>query len=152
MQKNATVTVNPLPAKVRKAADESVVSSAVLQNDDHVAVGVEAGKSYEVEGTIFVTAANGTPDLKLAFDTPAGTTMMIGYVSAETAANEEVMTVDGAGSARIQIPVNDIVQIAVHGTVEVTTSGNLQFQWSQFASNANAVTVKEGSYLKVMEM
>ncbi len=152
VQKSATVTVNPLAPKVRKAADESVASNATLQNDDHLAVGVEAGKSYEVEGTIFVTAANGTPDLKLAFDTPAGTTLMIGYVSAETATNEEVMTVDGAGSARIQIPTNDTVQIAVHGTVEVTASGNLQFQWSQFASNASAVTVKEGSYLKVTEI
>jgi hypothetical protein len=142
----------PPPMHVRKSVNESAVSTAALQNDDQLLVGVQAGKAYEVEGVVFATSNSGTPDLRTAFTAPGGSDVMIGYIATGASGDDEVLQASGVSSARIAIPANQVIQVVVHGTVVAGADGNLQWQWAQFAANANAVTVKKGSYLRVTEI
>lgn len=144
----------PLPPfEIRKSANESVTNSAALQNDDHLAVSVEAGKTYIVEGAIFAASPSATPDIRIAFEVPSGSDMSIGHISAAGAAVDGgLLETSGASSVRIQLPANTSVPIMIKGTVVAGATGVLQLKWAQWGSNATAVTVKKGSYLRVEEI
>ncbi len=150
-----TVTVNAPPTvnAVRKSADESVTVNAVLQSDDELSVSVESGRTYFVEGALFVSSTSATPDIRLAFTTPGGSEFDIGHVSAAGAAVDGgVLETSGASSIRIQIPANTVTPIMLKGSVVAGADGTFALSWAQFASNAAAVLVREGSYLKITEL
>jgi hypothetical protein len=129
---------------VRKSANESVTSSTALQNDDQLKLTLLANKTYIVEGIIVVSSTNVNPDIKIAFTSPTGSAMTIGYTNDQ---NEAVLT-SGAASSVIQVP-NGTTSIFIRGTVKtLSTGGDLQLRWAQNASNANATTVLQGSFLK----
>lgn len=149
-----TVMVSAAVTAVRKSTDESVTNSTSLQNDDELAVTVLAGKTYVVEGMLVASSTSGTPDIKIALTSPSGSSMAVGHVSAAGAeVDGGVLQASGSSSgARVHLPASVPTPIIIRGTVVVTNSGTLQLQWAQFASNANAVIVGKGSYLKVEEL
>lgn len=141
------------PFQIRKSANESVNALVTLQNDDHLAVRVEAGKTYIVEGAIFAVSPSATPDIRIAFEVPSGSDMSIGHISAAgSAVDGGLLETSEASSIRIQLPANTPVPIMIQGTVVAGASGVLQLKWAQWASNQNVVTVKKGSYLSVQEI
>ena len=141
-----------LSAKVRKSTDESATTTA-LQDDDQLAVLVEAGKTYIVGGAVFASAGSATPDIRIGFAVPGGSEMSIGYISVVgQLAGSGLLESSGISSERIQLPSNTPVPVMIKGTIVAGATGPLQLQWAQFASNANSVTVKKGSYLKVEEI
>ncbi len=136
--------------KVRKLADENVVSSTTLQNDDHLAFPIAANETWSFSGWLIVTSASGTPDLRLAFTVPAGATLRwSGFGDGNTGADHEVIVTSGfvdvfqvtGGSWRDWVQVRGIV-------VNGANAGTVQMQWAQNVSNGSAMTIQAGSYLQ----
>lgn len=131
--------------KVRKLIDETVTNSTVLQNDDSLKLTLLDNKTYIIDGVIFASSTSPTPDIKIAFFGPTGSTITIGYTNDV----DEAVLGSGLSSARIEVPTSASRSIHIKGTIKTTsTSGDLQLKWSQFATSANGVTVMEGSYLR----
>lgn len=149
------VHVGPDPIiKVRKAATESVVNSASLQDDDHLVVFLQANKTYIITGVFFASSTSATPDIKVAFDIPAGATMDIGVSAAsDSFRHAQFLESDNMASSEIPITANTPLVISVDGTIKAgATEGYVILRWAQSSSNSNSVSVLEGSYLKVEEM
>lgn len=138
------------PVSVRKTANETVNNSAVLQNDDELAIAVEANLTYDFDAEIIYNSGT-TPDIKFAWTFPAGLTMFyavyaagggvfLGYNEIETS----VPVLDGIGSA---------VGMLLKGTVIVSsTAGTLQLQWAQNTATASNTVVQPGSYIRLKKI
>ncbi len=144
--------------KIRKPVDESVASSTALQNDDDLKVTLAANKTYIVDGAIFISSASANPGFKMAFTVPTGATMDLGYSALSPGpgrlqAQGELLENSGTASQEIPMRANTPVVIHVSGTVKVgSTSGDVTLQWAQFTSDATAVKVMEGSYLRADQL
>jgi len=132
---------------IRKSADETVTTSATLQNDDEFTWPVAIG-NYIIRGWLYLsTTANG--GFKLAFTTPATTTIAI---------RQHVWNAGTSGAAGTQVTSGTAVIATtaaltacyIDGTIEVTVSGTFTMQFAQNASHADATTVKEGSFLELV--
>lgn len=153
--------LNALNGFVRKTADESVTSSATLQNDNHLTLSIPAAGTYIIDLRLFASsAANAAGDLQVGFTFPAGT-MHVGYgVLANTLASGSSGTAEfgaslsvasGAAAAGIGLSTTVTHQI-INAIFIATASGTLQVQWAQLASNASASTVKAGSYMTMRQV
>lgn len=131
--------------KVRKATNQSIANSTVLQNDNDLKLGLAADKTYIIDGVLFASSTSATPDIVIAFHGQTNSTITIGYTND---VNEMVLG-SGATSTRINLPANTPTSIHFHGTVVTgSTSGDLKLKWAQATSNGNAATVMQGSYLR----
>jgi len=140
---------------VRKTADESVTSSAVLQNDDQLLFSIPQAGTYVFEFVIFATsAANAAGDIQIQVIGPAGTFTFGGNGLDITLASGNTGTVNTAGiSTTVNFGVSTTqTMILIKGILVATASGTLQLQWAQQASNANATTVKAGSHMTVRQV
>lgn len=130
-----------------KAADESIISNATLQNDDDLFIALPANSLWAIQGFITVTCASATPDFAMAFTIPAAATMRI-FAHNVSYANKIELTSSGA-SAAFALDIPDHGEIWFDGYVKTgATAGNLQYQWTQNASTATATIVKVGSWLR----
>lgn len=154
--------LNSAMAYVHKSADESVTSSATLQNDNHLVYALPAIGTYCFEAHLFVvSAANAAGDIQVGWSFPTGTLHFKGQGPHNTLAS--LLQADGewaaatsatSGTTAIPYGVSTgsagfVVGITLQGQLIATATGNLQLMWAQYASNANATTVKAGSYLRV---
>ena len=99
---------------------------------------------------VIASTTSATPDVKIAFTSPAGSDMNIGYVAASgSSSGGGILQKSGVASARIPLPANTPTPIMIRGTITVLSAGTLQLRWAQFASNAKAVDIAKGSYLRV---
>lgn len=142
---------------VHKTADESVISSTTMQNDNHLLVSVAANAEYEIE---LQMAANGSAagDIKLQWTIPSGATTQRFCRGPDTSS--------AGSSAATTIRCNGVTN--GHGTainyglfstseqswieermyiVTAGTAGVVQLQWAQNASTATNTTVEAGSYI-----
>lgn len=131
----------------RKTADESVTSSTVLQNDDHLVLAVEANTVYEFEMLLSLFGAT-AGDFKFQFAVPAAATIFgswVGYDTALVSAN--LLFVNAVTSIGVSNVLN--LPLMVKGIARVgATAGNMQLQWAQDVSNGTATIVRADSYLK----
>jgi hypothetical protein len=161
-QMNAHVRDNltALNGFVRKTADESVTSSATLQNDNELSIAIPAAGTYEIDVHLIVTsAANAAGDIRVGATFPAGTmTMMLDALDVSLAASNTGTIVRAA--AAITSGVDPALGFGastsqtyahVKFLFVATASGTFQFQWAQSASNANATTVKANSLLTMVQ-
>lgn len=142
---------------VVKSADESVTSSAVLQNDNHLAFSVPQAGSYKFRIALRVSsAANAAGDIQLGFTFPAGTLYWGAFGLDETLASGSAgqyrskFDVDAASPTAAAFPFGASTtetMIVIEGLLVATGAGTLQFQWAQNTSNANATNVLAGSHL-----
>jgi hypothetical protein len=139
-----------------KTADESVVSSITLQNDDHLVLAVLANREYLVDWSLRIDGAT-AGDFKYAFTGPAGATMVwesMGHGVADTTNVAQAVT-----------DVAAIGTVVTHGTLGVGTTsrvrgggrlivggtaGNLQLQWAQGTSSASATRVFANSWIRAL--
>jgi hypothetical protein len=152
--------LNALNGFVRKTADESVTSSTALQNDNELLYTIPGAGSYIFDVTLFaVSAANAAGDLLIGFSFPAGT-CHFGAAGADAGiASGHIQTGEWVGALSATSGVTNIgyglsttvLMIRLHGLLIATASGTLQLMWAQAASNANASTVKAGSFLEVKQ-
>lgn len=138
-------TANPGFGK-KKTADESVTSSTVLQNDNHLVVPVKAYRRYMfyVWGSFYSDPA---ADFKYAFDVPSGCDgSYITYRLNETNVNPLPAsdTISSGGSED---------EFWLRGYLYTgSTAGNITLQWAQNTSNVVATTLFTGSLMVLYEL
>jgi len=143
---------------VLKTADESVTSSTAQQNDNELLLAVEANVTYIGALVVAATsAANAAGDINIGYTFPSGATLHFWSIGAHNAlasgsqADLEAIVRLSATSGTTVTPYGlstaniNIVQPLLLTTS--STAGTLQMQWAQQSSNANASTVKAGSYM-----
>jgi len=137
-----------------KSVDETVTSSAVLQNDDALVVALLANSVYWVD-LLLVIDAGGTPDIQIGFTGPSGTTLALAAHSIQTGGATDgdtklvVVNALSTGFPFGGLGAGVISGLLASGRVSVGgTPGNLQLQWAQNVSNATATIVKAGSVLR----
>ncbi len=147
-----------VPLVVRKTGDESVTSSAALQDDDELFFAIGASDIWVAHFVIGYNAAT-TGDFQFAFSVPSGATgrqFMMGLNSASTGVTGSLTvfsttdlttgnTFGGGG-------VND-ASIAFDITVvNSTNAGNVKLRWAQGTSDGTATIVRANSYLQAMRV
>ncbi|MGW3421283.1 glycosyl hydrolase family 28-related protein [Streptomyces phaeochromogenes] len=142
----------------RKTADETVTSSTTLQDDDHLALAVESGHTYDFK--VFMLVDGGvTGDLKTAFTFPTGSTLHFtgrgpttGLASGsggdcefngrQSATSGSTTISFGTSGSRLGITLEGILIVG-------STAGSFQLQWAQNTSDGTGTTLKAGSYIKL---
>jgi hypothetical protein len=137
----------------RKSADEPVISSTVLQDDNHLFLPMLASETWTWEGFILYDGAT-TADLKIAFTVPAGATGAWGVVGADvtTTTSLNVTSFGAYGDANTislgALGAGTLACAFVQGTVIMSgTAGNLQLRWAQVASIATNTNIFTNSWL-----
>ena len=146
--KYATPTTPPTIKTVRKSSDQTVTSSTTLVNDSQLLFAVAANETYIFQAWLYTYAADGTPDIKVTFTGPAGSTVL--WSSSQVifnAAAATTLTVVAPGGTTGDLFVDSNLRaIQLYGTIlNSGTAGNLQFQFAQNTSSANGTSVKAGS-------
>lgn len=138
---------------VFKTADESVTSSAALQDDNHLFLPVEVNAAYRVEGFILYEGAT-TGDMLMGWSGPASATFdwtpggqnntnASIQVDRGTISTSKQVGTAGAGAA------NQVVALPVGYLQTGATAGTLTFRWAQGTSDATATIVLTGSHLRM---
>jgi hypothetical protein len=137
--------------RVTKTADEIVNNSSVLQNDDHLVLAVEANQSYIMLLFTRGTSVTATPDLKIGWSVPAGTSMSWNSINnlgtAATAEETEASALTqniGAGQQKGMVSAGVVI---VGGT-----AGNIQLQWAQATATAENTTMRQGSWMALIKL
>ncbi|MBD9700637.1 hypothetical protein IHE56_00730 [Streptomyces sp. ID01-12c] len=143
---------------VRKTADESVTSSTTLQNDNELVLAVSANCTYAFRVWLLATdATDANGDIKFAFTFPASavchfsgrgphTLLASGafgdgeYIGRNTATSGSTVASYGLTTSVIGIEITGLLIVGAN-------AGNLQLQWAQNTSDANATTVQAGSFM-----
>lgn len=136
----------------RKTTTESVTSSTVLQDDDHLFVSIDATTYYEVTCMI---RYDGDPagDLQTAWSMPGGTSWS--YVAAGLDVTTTAYSGDQTGAFNQSdtpsfgcITGGVVCGVLIHGLLTTSaTAGQLKFRWSQRTASATATRVLPDSYL-----
>lgn len=149
----------------RKTANETV-SGTTLQNDDHLILALEAGKAYEVRGTLYCERASGSSNLNLAWTVPGGTgtgtsnsTMLIAFyaferknsgnrdIGGDTRTQSGTGAPDGAGEVGLS---TNLVVVTITGMIITgTTAGNLTLQWAPTTGGGDQVRLLANSFMSV---
>ncbi|MDX2697018.1 hypothetical protein [Streptomyces ipomoeae] len=155
---NLAVTGIGARSYVRKTADESVTSSTTLQNDNELVLAVSASATYFFRVWLMATdATDANGDIKFAFTFPTGavchfsgkgphTLLASGafgdgeYIARNTATSGSTVASYGLTTSVIGIELTGLLIVS-------GTAGNLQLQWAQNTSDANATTVQAGSFM-----
>lgn len=140
----------------RKTARETVTSSDVLQNDDHLTVTVEANAVYRVEAALKYGAGT-TGDFKFGFTAPAGATLDWGGGQVGTSGLSSESGSDLHSSKTLAdtfttggIGATTWLQAHVVGLLVVSsTAGSFTLQWAQGVSDATATNLELGSWLRL---
>jgi hypothetical protein len=143
---------------VRKTVDESVTSSTTLQNDDVLLLPVGVNEIWQCEFDLLVVGSN-AGDLKVAFTFPTGGTISLSSSAVNSADVPDYMIFEATTSPTSSSSFG-IIQtssppqfISIRGVyVNGGTSGNVQLQWAQVASQGTATTVKANSTLWAMKL
>jgi hypothetical protein len=140
---------------VRKPSDESIPSSTVLQDDDHLVLPVAANEIWLVRYNLKVTIPV-TPQMKMAFTFPASGDINLSGTEFNAAGTLTKITFQGTttptatqdflGSASNRHIVLDGV------FVNAGNAGNLVLQWAQNVSNASATIMKANSTLWAVKL
>ena len=141
-----------------KAGDESVSSAdtgTTLQDDDDLQFTLGASAYYEIEMRLHITCASTTPEFKFAYVAIDGTWGLQGIFSTNTA-SFEVVAVQSTGSATQDTAdlngTND-GYLTMKGIAATGGAGGLfKLQWAQNVSDATAVVVKAGSYMRATKL
>lgn len=131
---------------VRKTADETIVSSTVLQDDDHLVLAIGANEVWHIRLILLYTSP-AAADIKYSWTIPVGATITWGNMHPVENAYELYDTsgtttagVSTSGGTR-DITFADI--IVINGA----NAGNVQFQWAQNTSNVGNTKVLANSCL-----
>lgn len=143
-----TVTSGATVKSVRKSADQTVTSSTTLVNDNQLKFAVAANETYIFQAWLYTYAADGTPDIKVTFTGPSGSTVL--WSSSQVifnAGGATTLTVVSPGATAADLFVDaNLRAIQLYGTISNgATAGDLQFQFAQNTSSANGTSVKAGS-------
>jgi len=150
------------PKVVIKQADESTSADTTLNDDSELYVYLPPNSMFEIFMSIdYYTNANVTPDIKVAWNLTnvemvtyrkcvgldIGAATYYGDVKTYTRGSANVISYGGSDTADVYLHANETAIVKTN-----TTGGIVTLQWAQSASNANATTVKAGSYIKATKL
>lgn len=141
------------PRSVYKTADESVTSSIVPQDDNHLLMSVSANGVYAFDMYLDVES-DPAGDILMGFTFPAGSSV------SWTENGVSLGNTTNVGSIKLQRNTGSTSSsvgtvaagsgVTPRGVLRVgASSGTFQFQWSQAASSVTATTVKLGSWMRL---
>jgi hypothetical protein len=137
---------------VTKAADESVASSTVVQNDDELFFTAASGGLYDIEiALVFGSPAGaGTPDIKMVFGEDATARGAMHFIGARSTADA---TVTPNGVLMDQTVTISLGAEALDRMVRFIGTyrgggGTFRLLWAQNVSGVNATIVRAGSVLR----
>ena len=136
-------------AVIYKTADETVTSSATLQDDDHFTYSLVSGKKYYIRLQILQsrTNTNDSPLARFAIDGNSfgfwrrqnSTT----YISTNTTADDTGIITGGNA--------NQAYPIAIEIALNATSNYTFKVKWAQWTSSATGITFQKGSQMIVWE-
>jgi hypothetical protein len=141
---------------VYKPTAETVSSNSTYQDDDNIALSIDAGGVYQYELLLMVNHAGGAnAGFKAKFIAPSGATayshVFRNYNNNSTfylvnqvntlVLNGEPGVITGSGDYNVLKATG----VVINGS----TAGTLQLQWAQYTSTAINTSVMAGSYLKL---
>ncbi|WP_328860881.1 hypothetical protein [Streptomyces sp. NBC_00306] len=145
---------------IPKTANETITSSATLQNDNHLLGSMAANAVYLVTVRLAVNGASGG-DFKMAWSMPTGTTASQRFCfgpDVSSAASTAGTTVRASGITNghlVEINYGLFTtgtQSYIEETLRVetaSTAGTCQLRWAQNAISATGTTVEAGSWLEI---
>lgn len=143
-------------AIIRKTADESVVNSAALQDDDELAATLLPNSSYEIEAVIHFSGDNAPwSNLRAAFTGPELAITDFSYSATMSGAPLAPAYAEGDDSPLTPIPVDGVtpgakVTVILKGLIVTdAVGGPLTFRWAQDIAGGATTTVHYNSYLKI---
>jgi hypothetical protein len=133
-----------------KSANTSRTSTTTLANDGDLVLALTSG-TWEYELLVsWRNVTSVTPDLKTAVVYSGTRTLHIGAVMTYSGSSVGLSMNTSAGSlesgfATLASNPDEDYTLIIKGTITVTDAGNLQFQWAQVSSSADATRVNAGS-------
>jgi hypothetical protein len=141
--------------RIRKPTDETKTTDTTLADDDSLVVGLNASKSYIVDMVVFVIAESAAPDLKFEITVPTAAELALCItMKRDSGGVNNVTFYDTSGTDESRnLAGSSVYILEIFGTVKTSMagSGNIAFRWAQNTSHADDLTVKKGSYIRVME-
>lgn len=151
----ADLLTSMLSVQVTKQADESVASSTTMQDDNELVLPVEANATYQLSMWVPYSSTSGTPDILCDFTVPSGADLYRSVYGVTNATAAGVGDIEWSANATAgtddrRASYNGTNTLLIFGRLNTSaTAGNLQFRWAQAVSDAAAVTVKAGSWMKL---
>ena len=144
------------PYAVIKGADETVTSSATLQNDDALFLAVAANTSWLFDAYLdYEGGTLGASDLKYEWTVPSGAALRYGAAHLDTSGNNICSDThpDGAAVSAGTNGGGDTRSVKMYGTLIVGgTAGTLQLKWAQNTSSGTGTIVHAQSYLTLWQI
>lgn len=147
----STTGIGGLISAFRSTDATGITSSTTLTNDTVLFIPTLANASYELECCINFTATAGQ-DIKIAWTFPAGATMMYAALGTGTAnfTDYDASMVTGGTARGARGNGTTLQTLNSRGyLINAGSAGNLQLQWAQNTSGANATTVLKGSWIRL---
>ena len=135
-----------------KTADESVVASSTLQDDDHLTLAVTTNTNYSFEAWLHLTQS-ANPDFRCAFTVPASSSLAWVAVAPSTSwVMTSLAPVTTSGTALIPELRQNPGWVHITGTLRTAgTAGNLTLQWAQ-SNPSGTTTLYAGSWLRLVKV
>jgi hypothetical protein len=131
---------------VYKSADETVTTSNTLQNDNELLFPIGANETWKGFINTMVTA-NASGGYKFDMTAPSGATGSMMTKSSVANYNHASVGIGTGGGSTTGATVNNTNAIHYFTVTSSSTTGNVQFRWSQNASFGTGTTVAAGSLL-----
>jgi hypothetical protein len=133
-----------------KLSDESVTSSAVMQDDNDLFIPAVAGEVWDFEAHLIFDGAT-AGDFTWRWTFPGGSlvvkieefTLSDGTTSSQM--STRFTTSPTGAQASAGFAGGDPRLMIIHGFYTASSTGNLQFQWAQFASSGTPTILRAGS-------
>lgn len=147
------------PNAVIKQADQDVLNSATLQNDDALFVSLPANTAWLFWSYLnYEGAATGTGDLKIEWTAPSGATVRFAAYGPATSGVSTLASLGGhMQGVSYSFGTNgsgSLLALTMLGSVLVgSTPGALQLEWAQStANNSTATIVHAQSHLALWQV
>lgn len=138
---------------VPKTADESLNTSASLQDDNELLLAIGANEIWLIEATILVHSTSSTPDFLFGFSAPTSPDLAFADYVVYNGSIFEGGPVGTGGSQVVGISANTVAILKIQFYIDNgANAGNFVFRWAQNTSNAANTTVKAGSYLACLKV
>jgi hypothetical protein len=136
-----------------KTVDETVTSSTVLQNDDHLFFSIGSSETWFVRAGLWMVDPSAAADVKFAFVLPASGTILMSSIIVDSSSSLNLRHITTSGGTMSF----DGIAAGYFGTFEGMvatggTAGTVQMQWAQNTSNGTGTTLKKGSFLMGAKM
>lgn len=150
LQMNSGATAPQWGAAVQhalKTSNETVTSSATLQDDNELLVPVGTNEKWIFE--VFLICPAMTPTIDIAFSGPSGSSGQYGVIKSQGGSPDVIVQRDLTSETSLGNVSGSVTTFYVWGMIATAGSaGNLTLRWAQTSSNASAATIAAGSMMR----